>query len=110
MGEGNEDKHGLAEDLVPLVLRHVFDRAAVVETVGKLDEHHAYIVIERKEDTFEVFSLQALLLGLVLVVENGLDLGKSFYNCRYLVAEEVAKVIDCICGVFYNIMEKGSDN
>ena len=107
MGEGNEDEHGLAEDLVPFMLRHVFDRAAVMEAVGKLDEHDAYVVIQREQDALEVLCLHALLLRLVLVVEYGLDLGESFHDRRYFVTEEVAKVIDGICGILHYIMEQG---
>ena len=48
VGERNEDEHCLAKYLVPFVLRHVLDGAAVVEPVGELDEDYADIVIESK--------------------------------------------------------------
>ena len=109
MGEWNEDEHGLAEDLVPLVLRHEFDRPAVVKAVCKLYQNYSDIVIQGKKNALEVLGLHALLLGLVFVVEHCLDLCKTFYKSSNLVTEQASDVIDSIVCIFDHIVEKGSD-
>ena len=75
VGEGNEDEHSLSENLVPLVLRHIFYGAAIVQTVGQLYQDHTHVIIECQENTLEIFRLNALDLGLVFIVENRLDFG-----------------------------------
>ena len=92
------------------MLRHEFDCAAVMKTVCKLDQNNAYVVIQSQEDSLEVLSLHALLLGLVLVVEYGLDLSQTFYNSRNLLSKEVCQVFYCIFCIFYNIMKEGCYN
>jgi len=110
VGKRNEHEHCLAEDLVPLVLRHELDGTAVMQTVGKLYEHDPHVVVECEEDPLEVLCLHAFLLGLIFVVENRLDLCETFHQCGHLVAEKAPEVIDGVRGVFHHIMKKSSYN
>ena len=110
MGKRNEDEHCLAENLVSLMLRHELDRPAVVETVSQLDQHNTDIVVQGKQDAFEVLRLHALLFSLILVVENGLDLCQTFNEGSYLFTEEVAQVINCIISILHNIVQEGGND
>ena len=92
MGKRDEYKHRLAQNLVPLVLRHELDGAAVVQTVGEFDENNAHVVVECEEYALEILGLYALGLGLILIVEHSLDFRESFYKRGYFVAEEVSDV------------------
>ena len=107
----DEDEHGLGEDLVPLVLGHVFDGAAVVQPVRELDQHDADVVVEGQQDALEVLRLEALRAGrltlAVLVVQHGLDLGEAVHQGRDLVPEEVADVLDRVGGVFDDVVQQG---
>ncbi len=108
----NKDEHSLGEDLVPLVLRHMLNGAAVVQAVGQLDEHHAHVVIEGEEDALEVFGLKTLLgnvrsVGLLLGIQHVLDLGKAVYQRGNLVSKVVPDVFHGIVRVFHHIVQKG---
>ena len=112
MGKGDEDEHGLGEDLVPLVLRHVFDGAAVVEAVGEFDENNPHIVIHGEEDALEILCLEALLgdigaAGLLLRIKDVLNLGKAVHKGGNLVPESFPQVFHGIVGVFDDVVQKG---
>ena len=77
-----------------------------MQTVCKLDQNHPYVIIECQEDTLEVFGLHALLLGFVFIVEYGLDLCKTFHECRHFVTEELSEVVDCVVSVFDHVMQQ----
>ena len=72
MGERDEQIHGLGKYLISLVLGHILDGAAVVQTVRKLDEHHPGIIAEGQHDTLEILCLKAFVAA-----EHGFDLGQS---------------------------------
>ena len=108
MGERNEYEHSLAEDLVSLVLRHEFDRPAVVKPVCEFDQNYSHVVVKSQEDTFEVLGLHTLLLCLVFIIEYCLDLSKTFNQSSNLVAEQAAEVIDSIVCIFHYIMKQSS--
>ena len=86
-----------------------------MEPVGKLDEHNAYIVIESKEDPFEILRLDTLgedvvHLVFLLVVEHDLDFGQALHEARNLVSEEASQVIYSVVSVLHNVVEKGGAN
>ena len=113
MGEGNEDEHRFGEYLVALVLGHEFDGAAVVQTVGQFDKHHAHVVAQGEQDALEVLGLDAFAdhaAAAVFVVEHRLDLGEAFYQGGYLVAELHAEVFHGVVGVFHNVVQQGRGN
>ena len=110
--QGDEDEHGFAQDLVPLVLRHMLDGAAVVQTVGQFDEHHAHIVVHRQEDALEILGLQALLgdvraVGLLLRIQHVLDLGESVHQRSNFVPETLPEVFHGVVRVFHNVVQGG---
>ena len=113
MGEGNEYEHRLAENLIPLVFRHILNRAAIVEAVGELYQHDPHVIVQRQQDPLEVLRLKALGVGIieflaaVLVVEHVLDLGQAVHKTCDLVTEELAYVIHRIVSVFHDIVEQG---
>ena len=110
MGKRNEYEHGLAEDLVPFMFGHEFDCPAVVQAVRQLDQHDSDIVIQGKQDAFEIFCLHTLLHCLILIVKHCLDLSQSIHKSSDFVSEKFAEVIDSIVGIFDDIMEKGGYN
>ena len=110
VGEGNEDEHSLSENLVPLVFRHIFYGAAIVQTVSQLYQYHTHVIIECEENTLEIFRLNALDLGLVFIVENRLDFGETVNKGGDFVPEEVAYILYSIVGVLHDIVQKRSNN
>ena len=111
MGKRHEDEHCLAEYLVPLVLGHVFYGAAVVESVGQLDEDDTDIVIEGKEDALEILGLDALCSGsaaFFLIFKHILDFGQAVDEGGNLVPEKIPDVFRGVGGVFHDIVQKCS--
>ena len=107
VGKRNEDEHGLAQDLVPLVLRHELDCPAVVQTVGQLDQHNPHIVIQSQQDTLEILCLKASCLGLGVIVEDNLDLSEPVHKQGNPVPEQIADVVHSVVGIFHHIVQKG---
>ena len=111
MGQGNEKEHSLGENLVPLVLRHEFYGSAVVQAVGKLDEHHPHIVVEGEKDSLEVLCLKAFSRDsctfAVFVVQHGLDFGETVHQRSYLVTEQVAYVVHGVGSVLDHVVQQG---
>ena len=108
----DEDEHGLAQDLVPLVLRHELYGSAVVQPVRQLDEHYPYIVVQGKEDALKVLCLKAFCryAGLFLVVQDVLDFGKAVHQGGDLVAEELLQVLYRTFRVFHYVVQEGRGN
>ena len=114
MGQGNEDVHGLGEYFVALVLRHELYGAAVVKPVGELDQHDAYVVVEREQNALEVLRLETFGADRgtlpVLVVEHRLDLRETVDQGGYLVAEQAAYVVHRVACVLHDIVQqRGAD-
>ena len=110
MGKGNEDEHRFTQNLVPFMLRHVFNCPAIVQAVSKFDQHNPYIIVESKKDTLEILRLYALLLCLVFIVKDRFDLGKSIHEGSDLVSEKIPDIIDRVVGIFNHIMQQGGYN
>ena len=112
MGQRDEDEHGLRENLVPLVLRHMLDGAAVVQTVCQLDENHPHVIVQGKENALEILGLETLLAnvrstGLLLRIQHVLDLGKTVHQGGDLVSEALPDVFYGIVRIFHHIVQKG---
>ena len=101
MRQRNEDEHGLGQNLVPLVLRHVLDGAAVVQAVGQLDEHHPHVVVEGKEDALEILCLHAGR------VQHVLDFGEPVHQQGNPVSETLPDVLDGVIRVFHHVVQEG---
>ena len=113
MSEWNKDEHCLAENLIPLVLRHILNCAAVVEPVGEFYQDDAHIVIECQEDSLEVLSLHALssIIALFLLIfKHILDFGKAVDEGCNLVPEKVPYVFRSECRILHDIVKQGSRN
>ena len=113
--QGDEDEHGFAQDLVPLVLRHMLDGTAVMQAVGQFDEDHANVIVQGEKDALEILGLQALLgnvraVGLLLIVQHVLDLGETVHEGGDLVAETFADVFHGIIRVFHHIVQQRGSN
>ena len=111
VGQRDEEEHRLAENLVPLILRHELDGSHVVEPVGQLDQDDAHVVVEGHQDTPEVFGLEAhavrQVLVLVVVVQGCLDLGQTVDQRCDLLAEETFDVLHREVSVFHYVVEQG---
>ena len=111
VGQRDEEEHGLAEDLVALVLGHELDGAHVVQAVGQLDQDDAHVVVEGHQDAPEVFCLEAhavrQVLVLVVVVQGGLDLGESVDQRGDLPAEQPFDVLHREVGILHYVVEQG---
>ena len=110
VGQRYEYIHGLTQDLIPLVLWHIFDCTAIVQSVGKLDENDSDIIIQCKKDTLEVLGLHTLLLGLVLIVKHCLDLCQAIDKGCNLLSEKALEIINRVIGIFNDIMKKSCNN
>ena len=93
------------------MLGHIFDGAAVVETVCQFDEHHPDIVSHSEQDALEVLCLEAFAAHgralPVLIVQNRLDLGEPVHERGYLVPEEAAYVFYGITRVLHHVVQHG---
>jgi pilus assembly protein TadC len=81
-----------------------------MQAVGKLDQHHSYVIVERKQNAFEILCLDAFLFSLILIVENSLDLCETFNDSRNLVSEEASEVFHSIVGVLHDIVKQGGND
>ena len=63
VGDGGVDIHGLARHAQPLFGRESFQRAHVVEPVGKLHQHHADVLDHGEEHLAEIFGLLLFARG-----------------------------------------------
>ena len=111
VSQRHEDVHGLAQDLVTLVLRHEFYGTAVMQPVCKLDENYTHIIIESQENTLEILCLEAalslsVLILLVLVIQHILDLRQTLYERCDFITEKMSDVIYSVIGVLHDVMEE----
>ena len=93
------------------MLGHVFDCAAVVQAVCKLDEHHTNIVVERQQYPLEILGLYAFGGGdrpalAVFIIQHRLDLGKAIHEQGDMVPEEIADIVDGIVRIFHHIVQQ----
>ena len=70
-GERRIDVHRLLGDAQALVLRHVVERAHVVQAVGELDQQHAHVFGDGQQQLAQVFRLLGLLGDEVELLELG---------------------------------------
>ncbi len=103
---GGVDVERLPGDFVLLVGGHRAEGAHIVEAVGHLDEHHAYILRHRQEELAEVLGL-----GRRLVAEDAAgDFGEPGHDLGDLLAEVLLDVLDGVVGVLDHVVEqRGAD-
>ena len=89
-------------NLIALVGRHRAEGAHIVESVGHLYQHHAYVLAHGQEQFAEVLGLYRRPVA----EDAARYLGKSLYQLRYLGAEVLLDVLDGILGVFHHVVEQ----
>ncbi len=105
-GERRIDFHRFFRDPPTLVLRHVVERAHVVQTVGQLDQKHADVIGNRKQKLAEVFCLLGLLGNQV----QALDLCQAFDQLADFLAEQGVDLGPGRVGVLDRVMQQGNGN
>ena len=80
----------------------MFERAHVVQAVGKLDEHHANVIDHGEHHLAQVFGLRFFARGEIDLA----DLGDALDDVRDLLAKFLADVDDGDRGVFDGIVQQ----
>ena len=78
--------------------QHRLQGAHVVQSVGKLDEQRAYIVVDRLQHLLVVIHLQRGLIVLFLLLRHHID------QCGHILAKHLAYLLHRVVGVFNYIM------
>ncbi len=105
-GQRRIDVHGLLGDDLALRRLHVLERPHVVQTVGELDEQHADVAGDGKQQLAEVLGL----LGLLGDEVELLDLGQTVDQRADLGAEHRVDLGPRDVGVLDGVMEeRGGD-
>ena len=94
---------GLTGDLVLLLFGLRAEGAHVMEAVGDLDQYHADIVADGKQQLAEVLRLLARLIA----EHAAADLGQSVHYLRDLITEQAGDVLYRIVGIFHHIVQQG---
>ena len=95
--------HRLLGDPLPLLLvRHVMERAHVVQPVGELNEENADVFRQREQELAQVLGLMRLI-GLQL---QPAQLGHAVNEPRGLLAEQRADLLDCGARVLHGVVEQ----
>ena len=94
----------LRGDFQLLVFGHRVEGAHVVQPVAELDEHHAHIVGQRRDDFLEVLGLHTL--GTIHFVE----FGEAVHNARHLFAKHLGDVVQGVLGVFHHVVQQGAND
>ena len=108
MCQRDKDIHRLAEDLLLFIFGHELYSTHIVQAVCQFDEYYTDIVIESKQDPFEIFGLHTLGIGNVIAVESSLYLGQTVNQRSYLLAEMVFDIFYSIVSILYHVMQQCS--
>ncbi len=84
-GQRRIDIHRLFGDAGALLLRHVLERAHVVQAIGKLDEEDTHVVGDGEQQLAEIFRL----LGLLGDKVQPLELGQTLDETADILAEQL---------------------
>ena len=101
-GERRIDVERLLGNPLPRGRRHEFQRAHVVQTVGKLDQEHANVVGDRQQQFAQVLGL----LGFARHQLQPLQLGESLHQRADLGAEDVVDFGACRLGVLDGVVQQ----
>ncbi len=86
--------------------RHEFQRAHVVQPIGKLDQQHTNIVGNRQQQLAQIFSL----LGLARDQLQPFQFGQSLDQCADLVTEDVIDFGAGGLGILDGIVQQRGDD
>ena len=105
-GERRIDVHRLFGDAKSLVLRHVVQRAHVVQPVRQLDQQHADVFRDRQQQLAQVLRL----LGLLRDEVELLQLRQAFDQLAEISAEQFVDLLPGRGRVLDRVMQKGNGN
>ena len=88
-GQRRIDLHRLLGDAQALVLRHMVERAHVVQAVGELDQQHAHVLGDRQQQLAQVLRL----LGLLGDEVELLQLGQALDQLADVGAEQLVDLL-----------------
>ena len=106
VGQRSVDVERFAGDLILLVGRHRAQRAHIVQAVGHLYEHHAYILRHRKQQLAEILGL-----GRGLVAEDAArNLGEPLHELGDFLAEILLDILYGVVRILHHVVEQcGAD-
>ena len=115
MGEGDENEHRLAQYLVPLVLRHVFDCPTVMQAISQFDQDYSDVIVKSKQDSFEILGLDAFggchgAAFMHFVVQYCLNLCQSVHEKGDMVTEQITYILYGVVGIFNHIVKQCRGN
>ena len=102
MGKRSEHRECFSRLFTLFVLRHTYERAQVVHTVGKFYYYNPDVRRHSEKHFSEVLHIPFLFAGKGYFVE----LCNSVYKQCHLLAEAFFYVVDGICGVLHNVVQK----
>ncbi len=101
-GERRIDVHRLLGDALALLLRHVVERAHVVEAVGELDEEDAHVLRDRQQQLAQVLRLGGLPGHQVELLE----LGQALDQLADVGAEQIVDLLARGRGVLDRVVQQ----
>ena len=105
-GERSVDLQRVLGDAGALGLRHVMQRAHVVQAVGELDQQHARVVGDGEQELAEVFRLHRVAGREIELVE----LGQPVDQPADLDAEHLVQLLARDGGVFDRVVQHRGDD
>ena len=92
--------------LVLLVGSHRAESAHIVQTVGHLQQHHAYVFAHGKQEFPEILGLRRSLVA----EDTSRYFGEARHELRYFLAEILLYVLHGVFRVLHHIMQqRGTD-
>src|SRR5690349_22397484 len=88
--DGSVNVQRLLGNLFAALGRKVLERPHIVQSIGKLDQHHPDVIYHGKHHLAEIFSLLFLTGGKI----DGTDFSDTFNNVRDLLAKFFADIDD----------------
>ena len=105
-GERRIDFHRLLGDAQALVLRHMVERAHVVETVGELDQEDAHVLRDGQQQLAQILRLLRLPGNEIEL----LQLGQALDELAKFGTEQFVDFLPGRRGVLDRVMEKGDSD
>ena len=100
MSKRSVDIESFASDFVLLAWQHRPEGAHIVQAVGHLDEHHAYVAAHGEKQLAEVLGLCRSFVA----KDTARDFCQTFYDFGDFLAELSLNVFYGLFGVFYHVV------
>ena len=106
VGDRRIDFHGLAGDALAFVVRHGFQRAHIVQTIGQLDENDTHIVRHCQQHFAKIFCLR-IFAGLK---QDAVQFAQPIDQFRNRFTEFFGNLFGGGVGIFHHVMQQcGND-